>query len=184
MNHVALRLASLALAALVAPSCLVTAKQDFPAPPQTAPFLSASDAKPSLEHLVIDVDGKQKITFDTTVRSEDDGVPLEARLIYDDPFPETARYVLVDRTFIEASTFADVGRHVTLTFDPAVPLITKGTIGPGCHRFTLLVSHSFRFPLNQPETVGDQDFLVWWVVVGDPKDPSFAGTVTAASCTP
>ena len=92
--------------------------------------------------------------------------------------------MIIGRTFVEASTFADVGRHVTLTFDPAVPLLTKGVISPGCHRFTLLVSHQFNSFSNQPETEGDQDFLVWWVVVGDPKDPSFAGTVTAASCTP
>jgi hypothetical protein len=116
------------------------------------------------------------------VRSEDDGVPLEARLIVDDPFPETGKAVVVDQTFVEAGTFTDTGRHVTLTFDPTVPPLTPGVIGPGCHRFTLLVSHKFNFWSDQPATEGDQDFLVWWVVVGDPKDPTYTATVTAAGC--
>ena len=180
MNGLLARLVPILLAPLVAPSCLVTAKQDFPAPPQTPPFLSASGARPSLQHLHV-LDGTQTLEFSTSVRSEDDGVPLEVLLIVDDIFANPP--VIIDHKFVGASTFNDTGREISVRFDPAVPPLTKvGSVTPGCHRFTLLVSHNFIFRSDQPAIDGDQDFLVWWVVQGNPKDASFADTVAAAGC--
>ena len=176
------RLALVVLAPFVAPSCLVTAKQDFPAPPQTPPFLSASAATPSLQHLRVLASGTEAVDFSTIVRSEDDGVNLEARLIVDDIFAD--KPLLLHSAIVAASTFGDTGRQISLRFDPAVPPETRGSVTPGCHRFTLLVSHAFVKLSNQPQSDGDQDFLVWWVVQGNPKDTAFAEKVVAAGCGP
>ena len=75
-----------ALVALALSSCLVTSTADLPEPTQTPPYLNGSSALPSLSQLiVVDRSTVAPIVFTAGVRADDDGVPLEARLVADWP---------------------------------------------------------------------------------------------------
>ena len=160
-------------------ACLVTSTEDFPDPAQTPPFLSATRASPALNQLII-VDGTspEPIDFSTYVRSEDQNAQLQAHLVADWPLTTSALQI----TQIPPGTFAD-SRFLTLRWDPRSPTLTTGQpLGRGCHPITLVVSHSFNTFTSVPASLDDADFLVWWVLVGDPTDKNFLATAELASC--
>jgi hypothetical protein len=169
--------------ALLAPGllggCLVTSTETFPDPAQTPPFLSATRASPALNQLII-VDGTspQPIEFSTFVRSEDQNAELEAHLVAD--WPQTRSALQIAR--IPPGTFAEE-RSLSFTWDPRAPTLISGQpLGRGCHPITLVVSHRFNPFTSVPARLEDADFLVWWVLVGDPTDRNYLATVDLASC--
>jgi hypothetical protein len=167
------------LAPLLLGSCLITSTEDFPDPAQTPPFLSASQASPLLSQLII-VDGAspQPIVFSTLVRSEDQNAELEAHLVADWPLNSSPLQI----TRIPAGTFAEK-RLLSLTWDPRSPTLISGQpLGRGCHPITLVVSHRFNTFTSVPASLEDADFLVWWVLVGDPTDRTFLATLDLTSC--
>ncbi len=158
-------LAAAALAAASAAACLVTSPSEFvdPALP-TPPFLSADDAEPKLSRFVLIDDPTATRRFSTTVRSQDNLDPLEARLYLD--YPTNAQANLLDQREIAPGTLKDPDdrpRSVELEWRPSVAGPTVVT--PGCHSITMMVSHGFQAIDVNPAVDGDVDFLVWWVYV-------------------
>lgn len=174
----------LALTALLAlsggaSSCLVTSTDSFPDPPATPPFLNGARATPPLNQLLlVDPASSQPITFSATVRSEDAGDELIAHLVAD--WPNTNGALQIIR--IAPGTFSDE-RLISMTWNPRAPTLTSGQpLAPGCHPITLVVAHNFNPLSSNPAPLEDADFLVWWVVVGDPKNPNYFVDFNVSSC--
>lgn len=174
------RAAIVVAVAAAAPSCLVTSTQSFDNPTQTAPFLSAVDAVPSLTQVILVPNGKGPITFQSRVQSEDGNVDLTAVLIADDI--DAPLSPVLDRQTIPADHLNNVGRAVTLTWDPRVPPRRGRPLGKGCHSLTMLVTHQFNDYDVRPKSHDDSDLLVWWLIIGDPADPTFIDSVKASGC--
>lgn len=163
------RLAALALTASLAAvtsACLVTSVDSFPDPPSTPPFLSGARATPDLNQIVLvpNPQTADPITFSAYVRSEDAGAELQALLVADWPSLSGT----IDYTTLSAGSF-DQERKIEFTWNPRSPTVGS-PISPGCHAFTLIVSHRFNFtPNTVPARFDDADSLVWWVFIGDPS---------------
>lgn len=163
--------------------CLVTSTQEFTEPAPTPPYLSANDATPQLGKLLVVRDPRRPITFSTLVQSEDDNRTIEAHLVADDIAAIPPNILAV--AFAPAGRLNQRGRTISVTWNPLAPSPTLGTrLERGCHPFTLLASHGFNYGSNRPVSAPDQDFLVWWVLVGDRADPTYVDTVLATGGCP
>jgi hypothetical protein len=174
------RLARLACALLFVGtqgSCLVTSVDEFPEPASTPPFLNGSRATPPLNQVIlVDPATSSPITFSAFVRSEDAGQNLDARLVYDWPQLDA-----IQLTEVGAGTFNE-DRLVSFTWDPRSPTLRGDTIPPGCHPFTMIISHRFNPYSNVPARLDDSDFLVWWVFIADRDNPDSLQSFDLLSC--
>ena len=160
-------LASIASLALASSSCLVTSIDSFPDPPRTPPFLSAANAAPPLRQLLlVDPRTSGPITFSASVRSEDAGTPLLAQLQVD--WPQNDRGT-IDNRLLGTGSFSEQ-RTVALTWQPGGTTFQGQVLAPGCHTFTMVVTHGFNFTLNTPVDPADSDTLLWWVFIGSSDD--------------
>lgn len=163
--------------------CLVTSTQEFTEPAPTPPYLSAGDASPPLGRLLVVRDPRRPITFSTLVQSEDGGREVEAHLVADDVAAIPPNILAV--AFAPAGRLNQRGRLLSVTWNPLAPSPTLGTrLERGCHPITLLASHGFNYGSNRPVSEDDQDFLVWWMLVGDRSDPTYVDTVLATGGCP
>lgn len=150
---------ALVTCAALAAGCLVTDDSEFTSPARTPPFLNARNAVPDPRRLVVvDDDSPGPVDFTVNVRSEDQGAPLELRLVASWPSVDGT----LARTIVPSGTFSSDDRTVSIRWDPRTPLRTA--LPSGCFPLTLVASHSFAFLSNVPVDPDDADYLVWWVV--------------------
>jgi hypothetical protein len=164
------------------PSCLVTSSPQFPSGPPTRPFLVAADSSPPLSAvLLIDApkdrgtDGDSFITFRSVVQSEDNGAPLQAKLVADFDTAGRTPFVL-GRTEVAASVLAT---ERVVAIDWHTSALTGVPLATGCHSIALVVTHAFGLGTDEihPAAQDDVNWLTWWVLVGDPAE---APTLTDA----
>lgn len=113
--------------------CLVDDPPPFVAPKKTAPRLDYNKAEPGLDQLLV-MNSGDLLVFRMPVTSEDAGDPLYASLLFD----FTPGSTVVESPIsvpMPASTLDDKTRVATL------PLAVRPDIKPGCHRYTLRVTH-------------------------------------------
>lgn len=159
---------ALALSSLLLGGCLVTSPGDFPERAPTKPYLSSADASPPISELQIVAESDLR-QFRTVVSAEDDGVPLQVLLVAD---WKTSRELIVQSNEVPPGTF-DTPRRIGGDWRPGSFTESGPRIAPGCHSFTLVVSHRFdRFAETAPARLNDYDFLTWWVLVRDLEDPT------------
>lgn len=159
---------SLGLSAALLSGCLVTSSGEFPERARTRPYLSSADATPPISSLVIVAEPSTR-QFRTVVSAEDNGTPLQVLLVAD---WKTPREILVQSADFPAGTF-DIPRRIGAEWAPLGAGEIGGVVPPGCHSFTLIVSHRFD-PIARtlPALVDDYDFLTWWVLLRDVQDPT------------
>jgi len=105
------------------------------APQKTAPRLEQSKALPGLDEVIVRSSG-ELIEFTIPVTSEDAGDPLRAQLLFDYSGDSSVADVLWSGT-MAASTLSDPKERVL-----SIPWIVRPAVAPGCHRFTLRVTHA------------------------------------------
>jgi hypothetical protein len=115
------------------PGCLVDDPPPLITQQKTAPRLDYSKVEPGLDQLLV-LNSGDFVRFKIPVISEDAGDPLLASLLFDftpgsNKVPE---FVSVP---LPASTLDDTKRIATL------PLVLRSDIKPGCHRYTLRITH-------------------------------------------
>jgi hypothetical protein len=160
----AFRRLGLALGATMLSSCLVTSSPDFGSPERTPPFLVPDSADPDPRRVLVVTSDTSRVDFSAVVRSEDDGDAVEARLYIDYGFVNGAgqpfRTSVTDNaTTLPPSTFDDDTRRAQVEWYPdSVP------ISPGCHRFTLIVSHGFDSRSGCPLELADSSQITWTVL--------------------
>jgi hypothetical protein len=148
--------------------CLLTSSGDFPERAPTRPYLSSADATPPISSLVLVADGGTR-PFRTQVASEDNGTPLQVLLVADWKTPQE---ILIQSTEVAAGSF-DIARRIGADWTPGSRGEKGGVVAPGCHSFSLVVSHRFdRVSPTLPVRVDDYDFLTWWVLLRDLQDPT------------
>ena len=126
------RLSLVAVLLSMLSGCLVDDPPPYVAPQQTAPRFDYAEASPGLDQLLV-ASFPDQITFEMPFTSEDAGEQVYAVLLldYDGVEGET-----LDFGFSPPSTLADTSRRVlSLTWK------VQERIVPGCHRFTLRVTH-------------------------------------------
>lgn len=162
--------------ALAVPACLVAGPPDYEDPRQTPPVLDLNQAEPSINQIIGDKQPGDQIAFNLPVRSEDVGDGLTAALYLDGlttPELQTAGKKL------PPSTFDDTSRKFIFTWTiPSIPA--------GCHRVTLLVTHSQHFDFfATPNYTDPSDIALatWWLNLSDEVDTQHpSGTNTLESC--
>jgi len=177
-------LAAVTLACIVAmtPSCFITSTPDFKPPPQTPPFLLGETASPTLGEIVTFHPG-DTINVSAGLRSEDDLSQVDVRLYVDygrNTTPGQPYFgIPVQGTPVAPSTMLDtIPRHASVVWTPS-----PGSLSPGCHRITLMVSHAFATSfittgeVTCPANLSDSDALSWdFLVCSDtmcpPLDPA------------
>jgi hypothetical protein len=126
------RLSLVAVLPSMLPGCLVDDPPPYVAPQETAPRLDYTEALPGLDQLLV-ASYPDLITFEMPFTSEDAGEQLYAVLWLDYDGVEGEQ---LNSRFFPPSTLADTSRRVlSLTWK------VQERIVPGCHRFTLRVSH-------------------------------------------
>jgi hypothetical protein len=158
------------LTAMIAPSCLVTASPSFEEPERTPPFLLGPSALPDSRLVtVVDMAKLDPVEFSATVRSEDNGVKVQGRLVLDygvkppgGPPGVPYRQALSDPVLVEASTLDDTTRRLTAFWFPGS---NKTTVG--CHNVTLFATHEIDFNTGCPSDSKDFDYLSWTVITCD-----------------
>lgn len=116
------------------PACLVDDPPPLVAAKKTAPFLDNSKATPGLDQLLVTNSG-ELVTFTIPVKSEDAGDPLWAILLLDYTPNSDVVEPAGPPAPLPASTFDDTNRVVS------IPVSVRPGITPGCHRYTLRVTH-------------------------------------------
>jgi hypothetical protein len=154
----------LALGVAMSSSCLVISSPDFGSPERTPPFLVPDSADPDPRRVLVVTSDTSRVDFSAVVRSEDDGDAVEARLYIDYGFVNGAgqpfRTSVTDNaTTLQPSTFDDDTRRAQVQwYTDSVP------ISPGCHRFTLIVSHGFDSRSGCPLELADSSQITWTVL--------------------
>lgn len=113
--------------------CLVDDPPPLVAPKKTKPFLDNSNIHPGVDQLIVTNSG-ELVTFTIPVKSEDAGDPLFAILLFDYT-PDSDMVEQAGSVPMPASTFDDTNRVVS------IPVSVRPGITPGCHRYTLRVTH-------------------------------------------
>jgi hypothetical protein len=126
------RLSLLAVLLSMLSGCLVDDPPPYVAPQQTAPRLDYTEASPGLDQLLI-ASHPDLIRFEMPFTSEDAGEQLYAVLWLDYDGVEGEQ---LNSGFFPPSTLADTSRRVL-----SLPWKVQERIVPGCHRFTLRVTH-------------------------------------------
>lgn len=173
-------LARVSLAAVLlsmSSGCLIEDPPPYPQPAQTPPRLDLRGATPPLDQVIVRTRGNP-IIFSMPVASEDAGDSLFGVLLLDYSGPGTEDLLSVG--VVPPSTLDDTERALTLSWT------VRPGLTPGCHRFTLRVSHQSNF-LNLPNVRDPRDVAeaYWWANL-DPETPSdtLANCPLASSGTP
>lgn len=159
---------SLALAGIsMLSGCLVDDPPPFTPPRKTAPRLDVRQALPGMDRVIVTRAG-ELIPFSIPVTSEDAGDPLTAHLLLD---------------YAGDGSIPDFLRPASLppsTLDNPEPRILKlpwkvrDGVLPGCHLFTLRVTHASNVKEDAPELAidkADQAEAFWFATINvDPED--------------
>ncbi len=167
-------LAGVVLAA-VPPSCLVAQSTTFPVPDARGPFII--DVDPPAYAVVAleanDLRSGRPTSLTLTVRSDDEGQPLEVLLFEDYRGGGTGRRVTF--AFAQPDTF-DTPRDVHIAYTPSE------TLSVGCHSVTALVTHNY--DTEREQVTSARALATWWLSVGDGQGGAVPmncyGTVPAA----
>lgn len=155
---------------MVLPGCLVTSSPSFEEPERTPPFLLGPSARPDPRLVeVIDMADLDPVEFSATVRSEDNGVDVQGRLVLDYGFVPPGgppgvpyRQPLGDPVIVGASTLDDTSRTLSALWFPG-----SNQTNPGCHTVTLFATHELDFSRGCPADPADFDSITWTVIVCD-----------------
>lgn len=128
--------------------CLVDDPPPYVAPQKTAPRLDTNNARPGNDQIIVRNSG-EPIEFKVPVASEDAGDPLYWNLLFDYGGDGTVPD-FVFSTPMPPSTLDDDEREFKLSWT-----VRKG-IAPGCHRFTLRVTHLSNVNAEHPEQAIDK----------------------------
>lgn len=145
------RLSLVALALSMLSGCLVDDPPPFVAPQQTRPRLDHTRAEPGLDQIIVRNTG-ELIEFKMPVTSEDAGEPLYATLLFDYGGDGSVPDFLYSVP-MPASTLDDDNRVFKL------PWTVRKGVAPGCHRFTLRVTHLDNINPDHPEQPIDKTDL-------------------------
>jgi hypothetical protein len=155
---------------MLAASCLVTGSPDFAEPEETPPVLLPETASPDPRQLLV-IEGEPK-TFQAMLRSRDVADGVEVRLLIDYGVPKPDRnyqpyqYYFSAFTDLDPSPDAELLRQVTADWRPS----DSPGLAPGCHTFTLMVSHRFDSRSGCPEELSDSSSITWFAWVCDGAD--------------
>jgi hypothetical protein len=152
--------------AVMMPSCLVTSSPDFQDPKRTRPLFVPDLASPDPRKVIVVDSTTNLIELEGFIVGEDAGSPVQARVLRDygsyqpdvgQPFQESS-----NGTTTAAGTSDSEPRRVS-------GRVRRESFGltPGCHRLTLMVSHSFDEETGCPSDPEDYDELSWLVLVCD-----------------
>ena len=153
-----LSLPSIASVLLVS-SCIVADPPEYRDPVQTRPVLDVYQANPTTSRVLV-VHTNDPVKVNVPVRSEDAGVDLSAHFFIDYGIGST-NVSQITQT-IPASTYADTGRAVALTWK--VPALSVG-----CHLLSLIVAHRTSFEnenndiLDPQKADIDASIINWWL---------------------
>lgn len=157
---------SLGLASIsMLPGCLVDDPPPLVAAKKTAPFLDNNKAMPGLDQLLVTNSG-EIVTFTVPVKSEDAGDPLFAILLFDYT-PDSDMIEQAGSVPMPASTFDDTERVLT------IPVTVRPDIRPGCHRYTLRVTHQSNLVEGHSDRVinkADLAQVFWLANINVPPD--------------
>jgi len=142
------RLSLVALALSMLSGCLVDDPPPLIAPGQTPPRLDTTRALPGQDQIIVKNSG-ELIEFKVPVTSEDAGDPLYANLLFDYGGDGTVPDFLYSVP-MPASTLDDKKREFKL------PWTVRKGVAPGCHRFTLRVTHLSNINAEHPEQAIDK----------------------------
>lgn len=146
-------------------SCLVTSSPEFEDPEQTPPELIAATAKPELQSILV-IPAGEAVTFSAEVRSAQDlGEDILVKL-YVDYGVESA-----GQPFTNAINGAEVPVATAGQPRTASVRVSPNALPPGCHTFTLMVSHAFDQLTECPEDLDDSSHLTWHALVCDATGP-------------
>jgi hypothetical protein len=162
------------------PSCLITSTTEFPSAVASRPFIHADSAfaffglpddvkVPITKLLRVGSDDTRQVVLQAQVQAEDAGRRLLARAYVNyegdkhDSFGE-------EGDDLEPSVFETV-RTIEAKYE-----LQKLPEGDGCYQIALVVTHQFNNKNGRPERPDDTEFVVWWMVRGDPSN------VTLAQC--
>ena len=164
------RLSLMTALASMSSGCLIEDPPPYRQPLQTPPRLDLIGATPPIDQVIVARTG-DPLEFKIPVVSEDAGDRLLGVLQLD--MGSTDEDNNVSSSFARASTLDDLERILT------VPWTVK-SIDPGCHRFTLRVSHILNFT-SIPNVADPKDVAeaYWWANL-DP-DPETASN-TLVNC--
>ena len=130
------RLSLMAVTASMSSGCLIEDPPPYTQPAKTPPRLDLVRAFPSPDQVIVRETG-DVIEFSIPVVSEDAGDRLQAVLQLDMGSPKEDDFVT--STKVPASTLDDMSRTLLLQYEVEL------ADAPGCHRFTVLVSHESNF---------------------------------------
>lgn len=147
------RLSLVGLLASMTTGCLMEDPPPYTQPKQTPPRLDLVAATPLLDQIIVRRTG-DPILFTVPVASEDAGDRLLGVLLLD---AGTANEDQLTSSFADASTLDAAPRELTLSWT------VRAYVTPGCHRFTLRVSHLTNFTDNS-EVIDKKDVAeaYWW----------------------
>jgi len=146
--------------------CLIEDPPPYTQPEQTPPRLDLVAATPSPDQIIVRKRG-DVIEFKVPIVSEDAGDRLLGVLQLDMGSPSEVDNLA--SSFAPPSTLdASSPRDLSVTWE------VKSFVTPGCHRFTLRVSHSLNFT-NIPDVEDPRDVAeaYWWANI----DPPDSGTL-------
>jgi hypothetical protein len=174
--------ASTAALALSSSACLVTSPPEYELPPQTAPFLVASAAFPSLWKPIAIDESTQFVTFGGDVISEDNGEDVHIALYIDYGTRNAAGLPYRNRVFpfppIKAGRITDGQRPFEVQwFLDSVPVLK------GCHTVTMVASHEFDASNVCPVELDDMSLIEWQLVNCDSDDQTCSKQCPEPTCT-
>jgi hypothetical protein len=148
------RLSLMGVTVSMAAGCLIEDPPPYREPQRTRPDLDTTTATPPLDQVIVRQTG-DLIEFKIKVVSEDAGDRLLGVLQLDMGSPTEDDNL--ESAFVPASTLDDTDRQLTIPWEVS-PFIT-----PGCHRFTLRVSHASNFT-HIPDVLDPTDVAhaYWW----------------------
>lgn len=147
--------------------CLVDDPPPFVAPRKTAPRLDHRSALPGMDQVIVTKAG-ELIPFSIPVTSEDAGDPLAANLLLDYAGDGSVPDFLRPASLPPSTLDATEPRVIK------VPWKVREGVPPGCHRFTLRVTHQSNVNKDAPELAidkADQAEAYWFANINvDPED--------------
>lgn len=154
--------------------CLIEDPPPYTQPEQTPPRLDLVAATPPLDQIIVRNTG-DVIDFSIPVVSEDAGDRVVAFLQLDMGSPTEDPFV--SQGFAPASTLDDLSRKLTL---PSYEV--KAFLTPGCHRFTLRVSHQLNFTIGtEVEDPKDVAEVYWWANLNPENSATLVNCPLASS---
>jgi hypothetical protein len=136
-------------------SCLVDDPPPYAAPKQTPARLDYVGATPLLNQIIV-ANYLDNLKFSVPFVSEDAGQKVTAMLLLDYTGSPEIPLASVE---LPPSTLDDDKRAIVITYG------VQSTVAPGCHRFTLRVSHTANFDVSNSASVFNTEDLAeayWW----------------------